>query len=532
LHLDERSSAFYALGLARATGRPVAVLCTSGTAAANFFPAIAEANLSRVPLVVCTTDRPPRLRGVGAPQTMDQAGLYTTHVRSAVDLDPPSGDESDAARFAAHAERAVRDALGMVAGPVHVNLPFDEPLLAPPAAHPLPEPVAAGSLPGRPLPSPAAEDVRAAASELARRKRPLIVAGPETGGLPAAAIARLAEALNAPVFADPLSGLRTGAHDRSRICDSYDATLRDGGALVMAPDAVIRFGAAPTSKALNQYMTHVPTAFHLVVDLPGSSRDPLGLRRHRLEGDPGLVADALASALAGSQPPERWAQAWVGADRRAGKAMRDAALGFARPFEGRVFVELQEALPEGAAIFAGNSMPVRDLDSFLSNNEKRLELVANRGVNGIDGVVSSALGTAAAGRGPVALVIGDVSFYHDLNGLWAAKHHGLDLTVVLVNNNGGGIFHYLPQAEHEHLFETWFGTPTGLDFRPAVEMYGGRFTRAADWATFRAALGEAKNGGLHVIELPTDRAANAAMHREAWKAAGEAAWRPVALEAR
>jgi 2-succinyl-5-enolpyruvyl-6-hydroxy-3-cyclohexene-1-carboxylate synthase len=210
--------------------------------------------------------------------------------------------------------------------------------------------------------------------------------------------------------------------------------------------------------------------------------------------------------------------------------MQWACAAFAEPFEGRVFVELQRALPAGATIVASNSMPVRDLDSFVVSEAKPLTFASNRGANGIDGVTSSALGAAAAGNGPVALVIGDIAFYHDLNGLWAAKRHGLDLTVVLVNNNGGGIFHYLPQAAHAGLFEEWFGTPPDLDFRPAVEMYGGRYTLADGWDTFARGLERARAGGLHVIELRTDRARNVAMHREAWAAAAEAAWRPVPLE--
>ena len=164
-------------------------------------------------------------------------------------------------------------------------------------------------------------------------------------------------------------------------------------------------------------------------------------------------------------------------------------------------------------------MPVRDLDSFLASNSKPLNVVANRGAAGIDGVTSSALGAAAAGGGPVVLVVGDVSFYHDMNGLWAAARHGLDLTVVLVNNNGSGIFHYLPQASETDVFEEWFGTPTNIDFSLAVRMYGGRYTLAADWPAFRTAMKGVRGGGLHVIEVRTDRARNAAMHREAWAAA-------------
>lgn len=203
--------------------------------------------------------------------------------------------------------------------------------------------------------------------------------------------------------------------------------------------------------------------------------------------------------------------------------MRHSALQPGPLFEGRVFIELQEALPAGATVVAGNSMPVRDLDSFTVSDAKPLRFISNRGANGIDGVNSTALGVAAAGGGPTVLVIGDLSFYHDLTGLWAAKRHQLDLTVILINNNGGGIFHYLPQAAHEDIFETWFGTPGDIEFEHAVRLFGGEYERIDSWDALQAAL--ARNAkGLRVLELRTDRVANTAWHRAAWQRAASAAW--------
>lgn len=526
LHLDERASSYFALGLARTSGRPVALLCTSGTAAANFHPAIAEASLSRIPLIVCTADRPPALRDAGSPQTIPQPGMFGPNVRWAADLPLPSGDTAVAARFAAFATRAVHVSLGDLPGPVHLNMPFDEPLVAAPGEHPPPAPgVIEVGEPVRAQPAPATAELELAANVLAHARRPLIVAGPETGGLPASEVAALAAALDAPVLADPLSGLRTGAHDRSRILDSYDAVLRDPRSGAIAPDCILRFGAIPTSKATGQFLVRHRSSAHIQADLPGSWRDPDALTTHRLSGSPALTAAALRAMLppgSGSEPG--WAAGWLARDRAAREAMRSACASFEEPFEGRVFLELQAALPAGATIVAGNSMPVRDLDSFLFSDAKQLRLLSNRGANGIDGVTSSALGTAAAARGPVVLVIGDLSFYHDLTGLWAAKRHGLSLTIVLVNNDGGGIFGYLPQASHPDVFEEWFGTPSGLDFSHAVALFGGRHTLVRDWAGFRSAL---TGGGLNVIELRTGRQRNVALHREAWAAAASAAWAPA-----
>jgi len=521
VHLDERSSAFFALGLARATGQPVAVVCTSGTAAANFHPAVVEADLSRIPLLLCTADRPPRLRGVGADQTMAQAGMFGASVRWAYDTRVPCGQPDEERQFHAMGMRAAAAAMGPLPGPVHLNFPFEEPLMGPSRSHRvIVRSVEAAENPRTPTeypPNPG--DVSRAAAVVARSRRPLIVAGPETGGLPADAIAALAACLDAPILADPLSGLRTGTHDRALVLDSYDAVVRALPSAELAPDCVIRFGGRPTSKALNQFLAGLGDITHILCDLPGGWRDADALRTITLHGTAELTARSLAGAVGSHCSELGWPRRWLAANADARAAMIAQAGQFNELFEGRAFTELQAALPAGATLMAGNSMPVRDLDSFLLSGAKTLTVVANRGAAGIDGVTSSALGAAGAGAAPVVLIVGDVSFYHDMNGLWAAARHGLDLTIVLINNNGGGIFHYLPQAAEADVFEEWFGTPTNIDFALAVRMYGGRYTLARDWPTFRAALGHLSQRGLNVIELPTDRARNAEMHREAWAAA-------------
>ena len=522
LHLDERSSAYFALGLARASGRPVAVVCTSGTAAANFHPAVVEAELSRIPLIVCTADRPPRLRNVGAPQTIDQVALFSRSVRLERDLPAPGAADASPALFAEAARQAVEASLGPLPGPVHLNLPFEEPLIEPPADHPAPAAPAPGPLPSLPAVPPEADALAAAAAALDRSERPLIVAGPESGGLPAAEIAALAAALGAPVLADPLSGLRTGEHERSHLVDAYDAFLRDPRSATLSPDCVLRFGAAPTSKALNQFLAAATDAAHILVDLPGSFRDPNAVTTHHLVADARSAADALREAPS-RERDGAWLAGWRDRDARARAALAAYALAAPEPFEGRAVVELQRTLPAGATIFAGSSMPVRDVDAFLAGDAKPLAVASNRGANGIDGVVSSALGHAAAAGGPVALLIGDLSLFHDLNGLWAGVRHDLDLTIVLLNNAGSAIFHYLPQARHEHVFEEWFGTPSDVDFAAAARAYGANHCLAGDWDELAAALA-APERGLRILEVRTDRVRNLEMHEEAWAQANEAAW--------
>jgi 2-succinyl-5-enolpyruvyl-6-hydroxy-3-cyclohexene-1-carboxylate synthase len=524
MHLDERSAAYFGLGLARARRGPVALLATSGTAAANFFPAIVEAFYGRIPLVVLTADRPHELRDCGAPQTIDQLRLYGEHVKWFFDLPEPQATPTLVRHTRTLAARAVARALEDPPGPVHLNWPLREPLVpelfAEPAswgARPEQRPYAAVSSGAR---APAPELVASLASDLRAIERGLIVCGPQDDPELAAASVGLAERLGYPILADPLSGVRCGPHDRSLVLDAYDATLRLDDE--RAPEIVLRFGAPPTSKPLLLYLQRHATVRQVLVDGGGGWRDPTGLTSDVVHADARLLSRALVEALARRAPGE-WVAHWVSRDRAARRAIAAHLASLDELFEGAVFPELSEVLPERALLYVGNSMPVRDLDTFLGASGHPWRVLSNRGANGIDGVVSSACGASAAAHGPVVLVIGDISFFHDLNGLLAARQHQLDLVIVVMNNDGGGIFSFLPQADHPEHFETLFGTPHGLDFRPFVEGYGGRFVRIANWTEFGAAVGEGlTRGGLQVIEVPTERARNVELHRQVWRVVSSA----------
>jgi 2-succinyl-5-enolpyruvyl-6-hydroxy-3-cyclohexene-1-carboxylate synthase len=341
------------------------------------------------------------------------------------------------------------------------------------------------------------------------------------------AVAALATVTGWPILADPLSGVRTGDHDLSRIVETYDALLRDGSFVeAMAPDMVLRIGAMPTSKPVLQYLERHTACRQILVDEGAGWNEPTALAADVIHADPAALCLALAGSLRsglgassnGAVHDDPWSRRWLEANRSAREAIARVLAGIDEPFEGRVFAELADLLPDGSTLWAGSSMPVRDLDTFFPATARRVRLLSNRGANGIDGVVSSALGAAVDG-GPLVLAIGDVSFYHDLNGLLAAKLHALDATIVLLNNDGGGIFSFLPQATNGAHFEQLFGTPHGLDFRPAVEMYGGRFERVTTWPDFRSAVSTALSApGLKVIELPTERARNVELHRKVWPA--------------
>ncbi|MFC0298291.1 2-succinyl-5-enolpyruvyl-6-hydroxy-3-cyclohexene-1-carboxylic-acid synthase [Geobacillus jurassicus] len=517
MQIDERSAAFFALGLAKAKQRPVVLVCTSGTAAANYLPAVVEACYSRVPLVVLTADRPHELRDVGAPQAIDQLHLYGRYAKWFVDLALPE-EADDMLRYArTMAARAVETAAGAPAGPVHVNAPFREPLV-PNIDEAVWERVQAVSgtpqvLHGRPaLPQ---ESVSALYEQLAAAERGLIVCGPLDRPGFAEAVTELARALDFPILADPLSQLRAGSHDKTYVIDSYDAILKEEGiASKLVPDVVLRFGAMPVSKPLFLWLKRHRAIRQIVVD-EGGWRDPTLSADCFVHSDESLLCRQLLEIAAPKESESAWSAAWREMNTIARSTLK-RHLPEEEWFEGKVFIELADLLPAGAALFVGNSMPIRDADTFFFSTDKPLRVLANRGANGIDGVVSSALGASLAAQ-PLVLVIGDLSFYHDLNGLLAAKLHSLSATIVLLNNNGGGIFSFLPQARHKGPFETLFGTPTDLSFAHAVEMYGGRHTVPHSWAEFRRYVAESlSSGGLHVIEVRTSRAENVRMHRLLW----------------
>jgi len=544
MHLDERSAAFFALGIAKQLREPVVVVCTSGTAAANFYPAIIEARYARVSLLVLTADRPPELQEVGASQTIDQWHLYGDRVKWFVQM-PVAEANADLLRYVRTvAGRAAALVRSEPAGPVHVNFPFREPLV----------PLAGGELlpradlatrQGRPNGEPyvsvpqsrrslAPSAVRSLATEFSQIARGLIVVGPQDDLALARAVTALARHLAWPVLVDPLSLLRGGATEPELFVDAYDAFLRDHRIVdALAPICVLRFGAMPVSKPLLLFLQRHTASRQIVVDGGAGWNDPTLQAAEMIHSDPVMLCQALVDAF--STMPERrlpyrlgdldvgaelsWSEQWRRINHRTRVAIDQFLASLEEPFEGKVFAELGDLLPDGATLYAGNSMPVRDLDTFFPIRERQIKLLGNRGASGIDGIVSSALGAAAVSRAPVVLVIGDLSFYHDLNGLLAAKLHDLSLTIVLLNNDGGGIFSFLPQADYPEQFEKLFGTPHGLEFSPVVEMYGGRFRQETTWAGFRAAVREGVAArGLSVIELKTERVRNVALHREVWRA--------------
>jgi 2-succinyl-5-enolpyruvyl-6-hydroxy-3-cyclohexene-1-carboxylate synthase len=512
-HLDERSMAFFALGRAKRTGDPTPILSTSGTATANFHPAVIEASQARVPLLVLTADRPPALRDSGANQTIDQQRLYGSAVRWYHELPEPETDGRKLRSLRVTAARALAASTGTPPGPVHLNISFRKPLEPTHVPGDVPDdfeceaPLAAN---GRDGPFVHTEQGRPALDDATLSRvadaldceRGLIVAGPSTN-LDAAAIVALADTTGFPVCADPLSGLRFGSHlADTPVCGGYDSFLHMDG--WPAPETVLRVGASPTSKALRQYLrdsARESGTRQFLVDPAGRWREATFVASDLLVADPNRLAHNLAERVERSAS-EAWRERFAAAERRYWDLLDDAHdEGF---FEGTVLRDVVADAPDPATLFISNSMSVRDADRFSEPRDGDLTVLGNRGASGIDGIVSTGLGAGSATDDSLILVLGDLAYYHDMNGLLALSRCGVDATIVLVNNDGGGIFRMLPIAEFESVFGQ-FETPHGLDFAPTSELYGFEFVRTDDRAAFRDAYrASLDSAGTQVIELTFD----------------------------
>lgn len=525
LHLDERSAAFFALGLAQATKRPVALVCTSGTAAAEFHPAIIEAYQAQVPLLVLTADRPPELRHSGANQTIDQVKMFGDHVLWAVDVALPEPNPPALAlrNLRTLASRAYAIADGLVKGAVHLNFPFRQPLepsslqelalITSRSAEGAGDPAAEIER-GQLHPTPA--QLERLAELIARHKRGIIVCGPHCpGGDFPAAVTALAQVSGYPLLADPVSGVRFGPHVADApIVGGYETFLAGDGPAWAPPEVVIRFGAVPTSKSLNSYLDRAAQAQIVHVSGSGIWADDSHRVRYFLQADPAIVCRRLAERLT-PHPQTPWAAALLETEATTQALLRQ---GLAECFfDGAALAAAVNMLPSGVNLFVGNSLPIRHLDQFGQPAACALSVFANRGASGIDGTTSTALGIAAADRTrPTVLVTGDIAFYHDMNGLFAVRQHDLRyLTIVLLNNNGGGIFRRLPIARFEPPFTSLFLTPHDLMFEPAAHMYGLVHRVANDGEQFRAALAESLASEIpNLIEVRTDSHQDHTRHQE------------------
>jgi 2-succinyl-5-enolpyruvyl-6-hydroxy-3-cyclohexene-1-carboxylate synthase len=523
-HVDERVAGFFAVGAAKAAGRPVAVTCTSGTAAAHYLPAVIEAREARVPLIVLTADRPPELREVGAGQAIDQLKLYGDYVKWFFDVGTHAATPERLRWMRALACRAVWTALGDRPGPVHVNFALREPLVL---DAPLPddEPGDGGRPDGRPWVVRRSAAARAMTAEdevstslLVEAERAVIVAGrDERDPRGAEVVAAYASAAGLPLLADPLSGARRG----EAAIAHYDALLRDEGfAAAHAPDLVIRVGDLPTSKPLRQWLAGLPGVRQIAIDPEGAWQDPAAVVAESLPFDLGSVLAATWPDVAPSDTA--WLDRWRAADAAAAEAIA-ATLGDEELSEPAVAAALAD-LPATTTVFTASSMPVRDVETFWPAVDDPPRVLAHRGANGVDGTVAAAFGAAAVSDAPVVLHVGDVALVHDLGALLCASRLGLEITIVLVDNGGGGIFDFLPVATQHDAFEEHVATPTGVSFERVAALFGLEYVAPATLPQLRAALERAgeRSRRTTLVHVRTDRAANVMLHRAVWRAVAAA----------
>jgi 2-succinyl-5-enolpyruvyl-6-hydroxy-3-cyclohexene-1-carboxylate synthase len=527
--IDERSAGFFALGLAKATGRPAVLACTSGTAAANYLPAVIEASEARVPLIVLTADRPPELRASGAGQTIDQVKLYGDAVRMFTEVGVHEATPQTLRWIRTLACRAAWTARGPRPGPVHLNLPLREPLILDgPLAEK--EPGGGGRAEGRPWIGrmPRSEHAGEAAEALAQvvraAPRGIVVLGrcerPATPAGGTTALAQAAATFSAatgwPLLADPLSRARSGEGAVAH----YDALLRvPAFAQAARPRAVLRIGDLPTSKPLREWLAGLD-AVQVLVDPDGAWQDPAQVCDLAIDAEPAALLDALAG-VGGFEPDAAWVEAWRGAGARAAAGLAQA-LGDELS-EPRVALELGGSLPADTTLVVASSMPVRDLETVTPAREVPLRVLSNRGANGIDGTIATAYGIAAASHGPVVLLTGDVTLAHDAGSLLTATRLNVPLTIVLLDNGGGGIFDFLPVSGESDHYEAHVATRPGLDVAGLAQAYGLHLLPVEDLAGLRAAVEYGLGSeGTQIVHVKSDRGENVALHRRMWDAVGAA----------
>ena len=529
VHIDERSSAFFALGIAKATNSPVVIVSTSGTATAELYPAIIEAYQQRVPLIICTADRPPELLNTGANQTINQNNLYKNHIRWFVDVGLPEIIPRRIRHIKAVAKRAVFESLVHSKGPVHLNFPFRKPFEPDDYTDEIYEDVIKTSelvLPDKKklFEEPDNEIIsekwfKEVAGYLLKYKKGLIIAGPDTLNKSFQInCQKLASVLGYPILADGASQLRFGKHNKQNILFSFEGFLRSmffNGKY--QPEIIIQFGRTITSKALELYLEKC-TAIRFMINEYGDWFDPANRSNASFSCKPYIFCEKMLEYFESKiKRDSQWLNLFEEADKLS-LAVKNKIIGKSGfPNECRIIEELVNLLPENSNLMISNSMPVRDFDYFAPVTQKNITVFSNRGASGIDGITSTALGLGASEKIPTILLIGDSAFYYDLNSLLAAMKYKIPLIIILINNNGGGIFEVLPVSKFGKVFKEYFIAPHDLDFSPFVKAFDGNYSLVKSWENFRSEFGKAlKKKNFSVLEIKTDAQASLKLRQTYW----------------
>lgn len=500
VNIDERSAGFFALGIARDRQRPVVLLCTSGSAVANYFPSIVEAKFSKVPLIILTADRPPELRMVGAPQTIDQNKIFHQYTNFYEELALPDNSLSMCRYVRVVMQKAYAFSFVHTFGVSHINIPIREPLL--------PDLANMDFKIGRqrqPLLIQTGEQTSTFDSSCLFNKKGILICGFDSYSDYHEDVIALAQKLKAPLLADPLSNLRN--YESEFIIDSYDAFLKSNTLQhSLAPEFIIHFGLLPVSKRLQQFISLHEDALYIQVGKSFEYSNPMLSTQTYVIASPKTFAQSIDVIHIDTEYLSTWQKLQKQMRNKLNSSRDESAF-----FEAKIIQKIQELLPNSSRLVVANSMPIREVDFFLEARQQDIKVMCNRGANGIDGVVSTALGVSTANL-PTVLLTGDLSLFHDMNGLLLGRTHNLNLTIVLLNNNGGGIFRYLPQSTQKN-FEYLFLTPHNINFEGTAIAYGLTYYKTLDEHSFEAAFTNSIDSqGIHLIEVPLDSAISKTLH--------------------
>jgi 2-succinyl-5-enolpyruvyl-6-hydroxy-3-cyclohexene-1-carboxylate synthase len=534
VHFDERGACYFAVGYAKATGQAAALICTSGTAVANYLPAVVEAHYSETPLLLLTADRPAHLRGTGTNQTIDQVGIFGKFVKWATDLPVPSPGTPVESALAA-VDQAISHALGNPPGPVHINCQFDEPLAPEQSAKPyaiLSEAVERWRGVSAPFTTHRLPETLSSESALPQvqellsdSKKPLIVAGQLGVDVDVRSIFRFAEDIRAPIMACVSSGLRFCGARSQNLVTRYDAFLRDSRtAELLTPDLIVHLGGAIVSKPLLQYLSCAGCDYVQINSTPRRF-DPLHMVSIRIDMEPATFCRSLATTSGSEDYLNLAMRADAAAERAIATSLSDDL-----DNELAIALNLISAIPGGFGLFLGNSMPIRDADGCGVVCDGPLRLCVNRGASGIDGSVATACGFAIGLGVPTVAIVGDLAMLHDLNSLSLVANSEIPVIVVIVNNHGGGIFEFLPGIKQHDCFEKYFAVRHDYEFEKVAAMFGVHYVESRTQSSFRSSLSEAMSAGTStILELKTNRHSNADHHRFIWEQVAQAVRNALSL---
>ncbi|MCK9425955.1 MAG: 2-succinyl-5-enolpyruvyl-6-hydroxy-3-cyclohexene-1-carboxylic-acid synthase [Ignavibacteriaceae bacterium] len=527
--IDERSSAFFASGIARTTGTPVVLICTSGTATAEYYPAIIEAYQQRIPLIVCTADRPPELVNKGANQMINQKNLYANHIRFFADAGLPGTSREKLELIKKLAVQSFEISALTNKGPVHINFPFEKPFEPESFTDSIPLNLVLKYETREELKGnikSVSKDSETLIKLIAKAKKGLIIVGPgEYNAKFPSLINAVSSKTGFPIFADGASQLRFGTTSKKNVIANYDALLRSEYFIKdFNPDLILHFGRTITSKGLEQFLEKSSAPKYLINEF-GDWFDPTRSAKNALAMKPYLFCQKLFEVESFSKittEKKQWLKFVTTANSTAEKIKNITFAASLFPNEPKTINTLLENLPQKTNVMLSNSLPVRDFDFFASNLNKKITVFHNRGASGIDGILSTALGIAYCSKTPTVLLTGDLAFYYDLTSLLTAKQYNIPLIIILVNNNGGGIFQFLPIAKYENVFEQYFTMPHSLSFKNFVKEFGGDYSLIKKQSDFVKQMNKSlTTKNFSVLEIKTDAKTSLELRKKYWGAVSD-----------